>query len=202
MYLKQCYFSVLNGLSGESDVFSQTGWIYCLYSLYETQLGKLSQDEEEMPLPVVSIPVSLSCLDLITLFAQRMKEEGPDGKNALTVVHTLFREGAFLPCFRLVSYENPQKKTSAFPEQLTSSYLKDALRIDEFQALEAEYNHIVHHEPESSLSSAIADLLQELPEEVPTQETIKSVSKPRAVTVKRIQHQKVLEKSDKIQKRA
>ena len=36
----------------------------------------------------------------------------------------LFREGAFLPCFRLVSYENSQKKTSAFPEQLTSSYLK------------------------------------------------------------------------------
>ena len=55
---------------------------------------------------------------------------------------------------------------------------KDTLRIEEFQALETEYNRLVHHDPESSLSSAIADLLQELPTEVTTQETIKSVSKP------------------------
>ena len=48
-----------DGLNEESDMFAQTGWIYCLYSLYETQLGKLPQDDEEMALPVVSIPISL-----------------------------------------------------------------------------------------------------------------------------------------------
>ena len=58
---------------------------------------------------------------------------------------------------------------------------KDTLRIDEFQSLETEYNHLVHHDPESSLSSAITDLLQELPSEVTTQDTTKSVSKPVVV---------------------
>ena len=127
-----------------------------------------------------------------------MKEEGPDGKNALTVVvrNSLERVGrSHAVPRRCVSPLFPTRIVRESAEEdfcvpgavdivvfegisivMTSS--KDALRIDEFQALEAEYNHIVHHEPESSLSSAIADLLQELPEEVPTQETIKSVSKP------------------------
>lgn len=137
-------------------------------------------------------------MDLVILYAQRMKEESANGKDAFTVAvrDSLERIGGLhsVPgrrvspllstCFiRESSTEEIGVSRTVDLDLLKSTALdmiasEGALRIDEFQALETEYNHILHHDPESSVSSALADLLQELPAEVSTQEAAKTVSKP------------------------
>ncbi|KAK8802510.1 hypothetical protein WA171_006189 [Blastocystis sp. BT1] len=174
IYLKQCYYFVLYQLKDEDDLYREAGWIYSLYSLFSTQIG-LNQDrgndEDELSsIPVVSIPISIGCLEVILRFVQTMRTLGEDGRDPLTIINQLRESHAFLPCYELLSYEDPKKKQSETEEVLTPQFVANILRLNEYQALETEYKSMTNRNEELGLSEAINQLLQDMPVEAMCQD--------------------------------
>lgn len=144
-------------------------------------------------------------------------------RSSNQIINQLRESHAFLPCYELLSYEDPKKKQSETEEVLTPQFVavgcnrkikkQNILRLNEYQALETEYKSMTNRNEELGLSEAINQLLQDMPveamcqDERPAPTATHSVCigvlyyHQRAIKMKRIQRRKIIEESPKRSKR-
>ena len=123
----------------------------------------------------------VDCMKMISLFTSTCQAMQPIPYDVLTAINSLRISNAFLCCARMQTYAEPKKITLS---ELSESSLSSLLKLDTLESLEKEYRDSTSF----PITTAIKQVIQELPTNKQPSQEIPTSTKPREVRMEMQDH--------------